>query len=111
MKISERLRFLSDRGVQLVDPRQVYVEDDVILEHIFPGSVLVPGTRLSGKSTVVAPGARVGSEGPATIVDPIIGADAEVASGFVTGPVLLDKARIGANGHIRSALFWRKVPP
>jgi UDP-N-acetylglucosamine/UDP-N-acetylgalactosamine diphosphorylase len=102
MEISERLKFLSDRGVQLVDPLQVFVEDDVVLEHIFPGSVLFPGTRLCGKSTVIAPGAKVGSEGPATIVDSIIGADAEVASGFVTGSVLLDKARIGANGHIRS---------
>ena len=102
MKISERLRFLSDRGVQLIDPRQVYVEDDVMLEHIFPGSILYPGTRLSGKSTVIAPGAKVGSEGPATIVDSVIGAGAEVASGFVTGSVLLNKARIGANGHIRS---------
>ena len=102
MKISERLRFLTDRGVQLIDPRQVYIEDDVMLEHVFPESVLYPGTRLSGKNTVIAPGAKVGSEGPATIVDSVIGAGAEVASGCVTGSVLLDKARIGANGHIRS---------
>ena len=71
MKISQRLRFLSDRGVQLIDPRQVYVEDDVVLEHIFPESILYPGTRLSGKNTVIAPGAKVGSEGPATIVDSV----------------------------------------
>ena len=102
MKISERLRLLADRGVQLIDPRQVYVEDDVVLEQIFPESILYPGTRLSGKNTVIAPGAKIGSEGPATIVDSVIGASAEVASGFVTGSVLLDKARIGANGHIRS---------
>lgn len=102
MKISERLRLLADRGVQLIDPRQVYVEDDVVLEQIFPESVLYPGTRLSGKNTVIAPGAKIGSEGPATIVDSVIGARAEVASGFVTGSVLLDGARIGANGHIRS---------
>ena len=44
MKISQRLRFLSDRGVQLIDPRQVYVEDDVVLEHIFPESILYPGS-------------------------------------------------------------------
>ena len=101
-KISERLQLLSDRGVELVDPRQVYVEDNVMLENIFPGAVLFPGTRLSGKNTVIAPGAKIGSEGPAVIVDSVVGADAEVASGFVTGSVLLDKARIGANGHIRS---------
>jgi hypothetical protein len=102
MKTSERLRLLSNRGVQLIDPRQVYVDDDVMLDHIFPDSILYPGTRLSGKNTVIAPRAKVGSEGPATIVNSVIGADAEVASGFVTDSVLLNKARIGANGHIRS---------
>jgi hypothetical protein len=102
MKLAERLQFLSDRGVQLVDPRQVYVEDDVILEQIFPESILYPGTRLAGRDTVIAPGAKIGSEGPATVVDSAIGAGAEIASGFVTGSVLLNEARIGANGHIRS---------
>src|SRR6267142_1154093 len=102
MKISQRLRFLSDRGVQLIDPRQVYVEDDVVLEHIVPQSVLYPGTRLSGKNTVSAPGARVGSAGRAPIVDSVIGAGAEVASGFVTGSVLMHQARLGANRHLRS---------
>ena len=47
MKMSQRLRF------------QVYVEDDVVLEHIFPESILYPGTRLSGKNTVIAPGEPV----------------------------------------------------
>src|SRR5712664_1875016 len=89
MKISERLRFLSDRGVQLIDPRQVYVDDDVMLEHIFPESILYPGTRLSGKNTVIAPGAIVGSEGPATIVDSAIGAGAEVANGHIRSGTLL----------------------
>src|SRR6266446_329735 len=49
MKISQRLRFLSDRGVQLIDPRQVYVENDVVLEHIFPESIRYRSGRRSSK--------------------------------------------------------------
>src|SRR5882757_134712 len=98
---SDRLRSLSEKGVQLVDERQVFIDEDVSLDRIHPGSVLFPGTRLSGAKTLLAPGARIGSEGPATIIDSAIGENAEVASGFVAGSVLLDKARIGANGHIR----------
>jgi UDP-N-acetylglucosamine/UDP-N-acetylgalactosamine diphosphorylase len=50
----------------------------------------------------VAPGAKVGSEGPATIVDSAIGENAEIASGYVSGSVLLTKARVGSNGHVRA---------
>jgi UDP-N-acetylglucosamine/UDP-N-acetylgalactosamine diphosphorylase len=43
----------------------------------------------------------IGSEGPATVIDSVIGESAEVASGYVSGAVLLHKARIGPNGHVR----------
>lgn len=101
MSLHDRLDFLSRKGVELIDPRQIFLDRDVCLERIFPGSVLFPGTRLLGANTLVAPGARIGSEGPATIADSAIGENAEVASGFVTGSVLLNNARIGSNGHIR----------
>ena len=100
--LSKRLQILSERGVHLIDARQTFVDEDVEPERIFPGSVLFPGTRLSGKTTLVAPGAMIGSEGPATITNSVIGENAEVASGFVSGSVLLSKARIGSNGHVRS---------
>jgi hypothetical protein len=102
MSLHDRLDLLSRKGVELVDPRQIFVDKDVSLERIFPGSVLFPGTRLLGAKTLVAPGARIGSEGPATIADSAVGENAEVASGFVAGSVLLNKARIGSNGHIRA---------
>jgi hypothetical protein len=102
MPLHDRLDLLSRKGVELVDPRQIFVDKDVSLERIFPGSVLFPGTRLLGAKTLVAPGARIGGEGPATIADSAVGENAEVASGFVAGSVLLNKARIGSNGHIRA---------
>jgi len=100
--LHDRLDLLSAKGVEIIDPRQTFIDDTVHLDRIFPGSVLFPGTRISGATTVIAPGAKIGSEGPATIADTAIGENAEVASGYVTGSVLLTKARIGANGHIRA---------
>jgi hypothetical protein len=99
--LSDRLDALSGKGVELIDPRQIYVGETVQLDRIFPGCVLFPGTRLVGPNTLVAPGALIGTEGPATVIDSVIGENAEVASGFVSGAVLLTKARVGSNGHVR----------
>jgi UDP-N-acetylglucosamine/UDP-N-acetylgalactosamine diphosphorylase len=100
--LSDRLDQLLRRGVQIVDPRQTFVDDIVRLDRIFPGSMLFPGTRLIGNNTLVAPGAKIGSEGPATVIDSAVGQDAEIASGYVAGSVLLGRARVGSNGHIRA---------
>jgi UDP-N-acetylglucosamine/UDP-N-acetylgalactosamine diphosphorylase len=101
LPLNDRLDVLSEKGVELIDPRQVFIDETVCLERIFSGCVLFPGTRLVGADTLVAPGALIGSEGPATVVDSAIGEGAEVASGSVSGAVLLSKARIGSNGHVR----------
>src|SRR5581483_1946068 len=102
LSLDDRLDLLTKKGVKLVDRRQVFVDETVRLDRIFPGSMLFPGTRLTGPDTLVAPAAMIGSEGPATIVDSVIGEGAEVASGYVAGSVLLGKARIGSNSHIRA---------
>ena len=102
MSLDDRIELLARSGVELVDTRQIFVSEEVLLDRVFPGSVLFPGTRLLGARTVIAPGARIGSEGPATIVDSVIGENAEVASGYVSGSVLLDGARVGSNGHVRA---------
>jgi hypothetical protein len=102
LSLVDRLDLLANKGVQLIDPRQTFVDSTVQLERVFPGSVLFPGTRLLGQNTIVAPGAKIGSEGPATVMNSAVGENAEIASGFVTDSVLLPKARIGSNGHIRA---------
>lgn len=102
MTLHEQLELLAQKGVEVIDPRQTFLDDSVRLDRIFAGSTLFPGTRLVGDKTLIAPGAKIGTEGPATIVDSAIGENAEVASGYVCESVLLDKARIGANGHVRS---------
>ncbi len=100
--LTQRLQRLSQRGVRLVDSRQVFVDADVDPDRVHPGAILYPGTRLAGRSTMIGPGARIGSEGPATVIDSTVAEDAEICSGFVSGSVLLNRAKIGPNGHIRA---------
>lgn len=99
--VERRLEQLAAGGVHVVDPRQTYVADDVVLERIRPGVVLHPGTRLQGARTWLSAGVHVGAEGPATVVDAVFGPEAAIDSGHVHGAVLLRGARLGANAHVR----------
>lgn len=91
------------RGIVMPAPEQVYVDRTVDLDRVQSGAVLFPGTRLAGASTFIGAGARVGSEGPATLIDCAIDADAEVCSGFAEGTVLFRGAKLGGSGHARPA--------
>lgn len=91
------------RGIVMPAPGQVYVDRTVDLDRVRSGAVLFPGTRLAGASTFIGAGARVGSEGPATLIDCAIDADTEVCSGFAEGTVLFRGAKLGGSGHARPA--------
>jgi hypothetical protein len=99
--MEETLAALAARGVQIVDPRQTYVAPDISLTRVCSGVVLHPGTRLHGARTFLGPGAQVGVEGPATLVDAVLGAGARVDGGYVEGAVLLAEARAGYGAHLR----------
>jgi hypothetical protein len=99
--MDRRLRELTRRGVRVVDLRQTWVDDSVELDRVRPGATLHPGTRLQGARCWVGEGAQVGTEGPATLVDAVLDANTAVASGFVSGAVLLRGASLGANAHVR----------
>ncbi len=99
--LEQRLGELVRRGVRVADPRQTWLDESVQLDRIRPGATLCPGTRLEGERCWVGAGARVGTEGPATLVDAVLDAEASVASGFVSGAVLLRGASLGANSHTR----------
>jgi hypothetical protein len=92
---------LLDRGVRVLDAGQVFVDEDVDPARIHPTAVLFPGTRLHGRRTWLGPGAQVGTEGPATVVDSIFGEGASIASGYAKGVVLLRGASLGFGGHAR----------
>jgi UDP-N-acetylglucosamine/UDP-N-acetylgalactosamine diphosphorylase len=100
--LEARLGELERRGVRVLDPRQTWLDAHVSLDRIQPGAVLHPGTRLSGARTWLGAGAEVGTEGPATLVDAVFDEGASIASGYVNGAVLLRKASLGANAHVRA---------
>lgn len=100
--LDERLEALAAGGVRIVDPRQTFVAEDVRPERVSAGVVLHPGSRLSGAATFLGAGVEIGAEGPATLVDAALGAGAKVASGYVSGAVLLEGASLGANAHVRA---------
>jgi UDP-N-acetylglucosamine/UDP-N-acetylgalactosamine diphosphorylase len=95
------LRRLADRGVIIVDPRQAYVAPDVNPDRIHPGAVLHPGTRICGDRAFVGPGAEIGAQGPATLVDAVLGEGARIDAGYVERGVLLQGAKVGWGGHVR----------
>ena len=99
--IENTLNLLENKGVTLIDRRQVYVSPDVSIDRIYPGSVLYPGTRLTGSRTLIGSGAEIGTEGPAVVNSSVIGAGASIASGYVTECTLLPRAKAGANCHFR----------
>ena len=99
--VDDRLLVLEKRGVIIVDPRQTHIDDEVVVDRISAGAVLYPGTRLLGRRTFVGPGASIGTEGPAVLKNSVLGKNAEVASGFLDGAVLLPTARVGSSAHIR----------
>lgn len=96
-----RVEALRARGVRILDPAQVFIDEDVDPARVDPTVTLYPGTRLHGRRTFLAAGAAVGVEGPATLVDCVLGEGASIASGFAKGAVLLRAAKLGANAHVR----------
>ena len=96
-----RVQALLARGVRIIDPGQIFVDEDVDPARIDPTATLYPGTRLHGPRTFLGPAAVVGLEGPATLVDSVFGEGASIASGFARGAVLFKAAKLGANAHVR----------
>ena len=100
--IEDRLLMLVKKGVVILDPRQTYVSPEVDIDRIYSGAILYPGTRLTGTRTLIGSAAKIGSEGPASLHDSVIGSNSEVASGFLSEATLLSGARAGTNCHFRS---------
>ncbi len=99
--LAYRLTRLAEGGVTIVDPRQTWIGPEVVPERIYAGAVLHPGTRLEGARTWLGAGAQIGTEGPATLVDAVFAERASIASGYVSGAVLLRDASLGGAAHVR----------
>jgi UDP-N-acetylglucosamine/UDP-N-acetylgalactosamine diphosphorylase len=91
------------RGLHPPWPKGVYVDATVNSERVLHQDVhLFPGCRISGRQTLIANGARIGTEGPVTIIDCLIGPNVEIKSGYFEKSVFLEGACLGYGSHVRA---------
>lgn len=97
-----KVRLLIERGVRILAPETVEIGEDVNPDRISPDRVTIyPGCRIYGDDTLVAAGAVLGFEGPATIVNCQVGPEVKLKGGFFQGAAFLDRASLGLGAHIR----------
>ena len=97
-----KVRRLMEKGVHISNPLSLYIGDEVDVERISGDGVRIyPGCRIYGRDTVIAAGAQLGREGPATIEDCQIGPGVELKAGYFKKSVFLEKAGMGSGAHVR----------
>lgn len=102
MQPESRVRRLMDQGVDIPAPQQVFIGAEVVPERVRAGARLLPGARIEGSRTWVSAGAEIGSEGPASARDCVLGPRARLASGSFEGCVLFSDSQLGPSGHGRA---------
>jgi len=97
-----KIETLRRQGVTIPDPQSVYIDDDVDVRRISGHNVLIcPGARIHGKTTFIGQGAKIGTEGPATLKNARLGSNVELKSGFYEGSVFLKDVIMGSGSHVR----------
>jgi acetyltransferase-like isoleucine patch superfamily enzyme len=96
----KRLAQLSERGVITCGPERVYIGEDVQLERISPGAVLVHAT-ITGSNTFVGSAAQIGASGFCRINDAQIGAKVELGPGTYENCVLLEAVKVRGFAELR----------
>ncbi|HDP24206.1 MAG TPA: UDP-N-acetylglucosamine pyrophosphorylase, partial [Deltaproteobacteria bacterium] len=100
----EAVGTLISRGVRILNPSTVEIDETVNLERISPeGVVIYPGCRIGGSKTLIMKGARLGGEAPVTVKDCQIGPDVELKGGFFSTSVFLNKSSMAYGAHVRDA--------
>lgn len=93
---------LLEKGVNIPNPLTLDIGEEVSTENISGNGVRIyPGCRIYGKDTVIAAGARIGSEGSATIQDCQIGPGVDLKGGYFRESVFLAGSSMGLGAHVR----------
>lgn len=95
-----RVADLKGRGVDVWGQDRVYIGSDVDLDNIESGAVLFDA-RITGASTRIGKGSRIGISGPARIDNCQIGRDVELGAGTYEGSTLLDGAKVRGFAELR----------
>lgn len=100
--LSWKVLELLNRGVRMISPGSVEISDDVNTDMIASKGVeLCAGTRIHGPETVICRGAKLGAEGPVTVINCRIGENVELRGGYFKDSVFLDGAVFGSRAQVR----------
>ncbi|PKN06489.1 MAG: UDP-N-acetylglucosamine pyrophosphorylase, partial [Deltaproteobacteria bacterium HGW-Deltaproteobacteria-7] len=94
---------LLDKGLDIPNPLTLDIGPEVDLDRISGDVTLYPGCRISGAKTAIAPGVKLGAEGPVVIDDCRLGPDVQLKGGSFQRSVFLQKANMGPSAQIREA--------
>lgn len=100
-KGSSEASLLTKKGVVIPDPSAVFIDADVVLDRIAPGTVIHPFSRISGSKISLGPGCVLGAEAPVTIANCQLGSQVKLNGGYFSGATFLDNSSMGSCAHVR----------
>ena len=99
---TSRVAHLMARGAVVPLPATVYIGPEVNLDRISCHNVVFhPGTRITGKNTLILSGTTLGQEAPVTVNNCFIGPDTHLKGGFFTEAVFVGRNTFGSGAHVR----------
>ncbi len=107
--MNEKITKLIQKGVRIPNPSSVYLDDSIDLDRISgKGTVIFPGCRLLGKSTLILDHVKLGHDGPVTIDDCMLGPKVELKGGCFRKSVFLEKAAAGFGAQVREGTIMEE---
>jgi UDP-N-acetylglucosamine/UDP-N-acetylgalactosamine diphosphorylase len=98
-----KVKELMAKGVRIAAPFSVEIGDEVSPARISGQDVVFySGTKIYGSQTLISAGAKIGAEGPATVVDCQLGREVELKGGFFQSSVFFDKTSMAGGAHARA---------
>ncbi len=98
----ERLDRLSRKGVLFpCGTEGVFIGGEVDLGRIEERASIHPGSRITGKRSLIRSGASIGSTGPCVLNNMVLGKDVRLGSGSFDSSVLLNGAKLGSSIRVR----------
>ena len=94
--------YLMEKGVNMPLAHTVHIGPEVNLDRISGDNVtLYPGTRITGKNTLIMSGATLGQETPVTLDNCYVGPGTHLKGGFFQDAVFVGKNSFGSGAHVR----------
>lgn len=92
------------KGVVIPDPKQVYLENDLVADRIEPGVILQPGVVLRGKKTLLGQGSTLGPGGNFENIR--TGRQVKLSDGYYANSVFFNGAKVRGGAEIRDGCLF-----